>query len=151
MSGPLFYELSSIIIGTVCELLALDQIYQEKKIDSSAFVSANGLMIHVSTVYILCLYAEQLTTQTFELIKLFYCDLLWYNLSINQQKFMIFIICRSQKNFRMTGYGIYSCSMELFLTVRIIVYFVLTNNIHSNMLIFFLYFRSCDYRFLISL
>lgn len=117
MTGPLFFELSSCIIGTVCELLALDQTIQEQQIDASVFVSADALGIHVSMVYILCHFAEKLSNQSFNVTRIIYYDLVWYNLSVERQKCMVLPICRSQESFKLTGYGIFDCSMEIFLKV----------------------------------
>lgn len=118
MTGPLFFELSSCIIGTVFELLALDQTIQDQQLDATVVVSANALSIHVSMVYILCHYAEKLTAQSIEVSRMVYYDLLWYKLSVRQQKNIIMPLRRAQKLFKLDGYGIFACSMELFLNVR---------------------------------
>lgn len=114
MSGPLFFELSTCIVATVCEMLALDQ----PKFDGNVFVSINCLIIHVSMFYVLCHYSEKLTTQSSAVANLIYSDLLWYELTIERQKGLILPMCCSQKTFRLTGYGIFDCSMEMFWKVN---------------------------------
>lgn len=117
MSLPLFIELSSCIISTVLELLAIDYMFQEKHIDTTFATSAGTLSIHMTMVFILCFYAEKYTNQSFEVVNTVYCDLLWYNLSKNQQIFIILAIRRSQQQFWLEALGIFNGSMEIFLKV----------------------------------
>lgn len=117
MSGPLFIELSSCIISTVLELLAFDSMYQQKHVDTTFATTGGTLSIHTTMVFILCFYAEKYTTLSFDVIDTVYSDLIWYELPVRQQKFVILSICRSQEQFRLTGLGIFDASMEIFLKV----------------------------------
>lgn len=123
MSWPLFFELSCCIIATVCELLTMDQIFEEQNFDAYILISINCLGIHISMVYVLCHYSEKLTNHSFSVNKVIYTDLLWYNLSNQQQKNLLLPMCCSQKTFQLTGCGIFDCSMEMFLKVRQILFF----------------------------
>lgn len=122
MSGPLLIELSSCIISTVLELLAFDNMIQQKHIDTTFATSAGTLSIHTTMVFILCYYAEKFTTQSFDVMDTVYSDLLWYKLPIKQQKFAIMPISRSQVQFRLEALGIFNASMEIFLKVGKIHY-----------------------------
>lgn len=95
----------------------MDQTIQDQQVDATVIVSANALGIHVSMVYILCHYAEKLTTQSFKVTRMVYSDLLWYQMPIRQEKTIIMPLQRAQLQFRLEGYGIYSCSLHLFVTV----------------------------------
>lgn len=117
MSGPLFIELSSCIISIVLELLAIDSMIQKKHIEATFATDAGTLSIHICMVSILCFYAEKFTTQSFDVINTVYSDLLWYKLPMEQRKFIILSICRSQEQFRLDGLGIFNASMETLLKV----------------------------------
>lgn len=117
MSGPLFIELSSCIIGTVMELLSIDYMVQQGSVDIIVLTNVTALLNHTAMVYILCFYAEKYTTQSFQMTHSVYSKLLWYNLPFHQQKIMILNLCRSQKPVRLDGLGIFIASMETFLKV----------------------------------
>lgn len=117
MSGPIFIELSSCIIGTVMELLSIDYIVQQKHVGITALTSTAALSIHLTMEYILCFYAEKFTTLSFQMTDLIYCDLLWYEMSIDEQQLIILPIQQAQKHFHLEGYGIYNANMETFMKV----------------------------------
>lgn len=121
MTGPLFIEFSSCIIIIVLELLAIDYMIKQKNQDMTFATSAGTLSIHMTMVYFLCIYGENFTTQSFDVINTVYSDLLWYKLPITQQNFVIFSICRSQKRFQIEGLCIFNASMEIFSKVRTIL------------------------------
>lgn len=58
-----------------------------------------------------------MTTNSFEIADAAY-NLLWYEMSVKQQKSIILIIARSQREFRLTGLQFINCSMEIFLVVK---------------------------------
>ena len=118
MTGPLFIEFSSCIISIVLELLAIDNMVKQKSNDTTFATSAGTLSIHMTIVYFLCIYGENFTNQSFNVINTVYSDLLWYKLPIKQQNFVIFSICRSQKRFQLEGLCIFNASMEMFSKVR---------------------------------
>lgn len=117
MSGTLFIELSSCVIVTVIELLSIDYMVQHGHGDLIIITNITALSLHMGMMHILCFFAEKYTTQIFQTSPLIYCDLLWYKLLIHQQRSMILSIRRAQKQFRLTGFGIFDVSLETYLKV----------------------------------
>lgn len=65
-----------------------------------------------------CKLSENITTDLEEIGDAFYnCP--WYFLAVSQQKTFVLPIHRSQKTYRLTGLGIVSCSLDIFLSVSI--------------------------------
>lgn len=120
MSGTLFIELTSCIVETVIELLSLDYMVQQRHVEITIFTNIVGLSVHVSMVYILCFYAEKYTNQAYQITHLTYFDLLWFKLPIRHQKTTVLPIYRAQKQFRLTGFGIFDVSMETYVKVWIL-------------------------------
>lgn len=118
MTGPLFFDLSSCIIATVFELLSIDNDIQNQRYDSNTFTNVSTLGLHNTMLFILCHFSEKFTDRSYDVGDVIYSDLLWYKLSIRQQKLLILPIQRAQKLFRLRGYGIFDCSLELFLKVN---------------------------------
>lgn len=118
MSGPLFFELLSVIIIIVLELLALDYAIQVKQFDSTLILMGSCFLIHMSTLSVLCHHSECLTTKSDEISEIIYSDLKWFNLPISQQKLLVLSIGRAHKTFRLEGFGIFDCSLEMFLKVE---------------------------------
>lgn len=118
MTGPLFFDLSSCIIATVFELLSIDKDIQNKRFDSNTFTNVSTLVLHNSMVFFFSHFSEKFTDRSYDVGDVIYSDLLWYKLSIRQQKLLILPIQRAQKLFRLRGYGIFDCSLELFLKVN---------------------------------
>lgn len=122
MTAPVFFELSTCIICTVLELLTVDQsIHDERFVlfDVTIITSITILGLHLSIVFILCLYGEALSAQSLQVTNIIYSNLLWYKLPVQQQQILNMPIRRAQKIFRLKGYGIFDCSMELYLKVKI--------------------------------
>lgn len=139
MSGPLFFELLSVIIIIVFELLALDYAIMVKQFDSMLILIGCCLIMHMSTLFILCHHSECLTTNSNEISKFIYCDCQWYKLPNSQQKLLTLPISRSQKPFRLDGFGIFDCSQEMFLKVNFCEVFFF--QIHVMYLMFMLIFQ----------
>lgn len=119
MAGPLFFLLSSIILGIVFELLALDQAIQEQQIDGAVAINISALGVHMSMLLVLCHYSEKLTNLSYAVGDMVFCEIAWYKMSIEHQKILIFLIRRAQKSFRLRGYGLFDCSLEVFQKVSL--------------------------------
>lgn len=117
MSGPLFFELLCVIVITVCELLSLDYAITEHQFDSMLILIVCCLLIHMSMLSLLSHHSENLTTKSYDIANITYLDLQWYNLTVSQQKLLVLPIIRAQKTFRLEGFGILDCSLEMFLKV----------------------------------
>lgn len=122
MTAPVFFELSTCIICTVLELLTIDQSIQHGRFvvfDVTIITSITLLGLHLTIVFILCFYGEALSAQSFQVTDIIYSNLLWYKLPVQKQRILDIPIRRAQKIFRLKGYGIFDCSMDLFLKVKI--------------------------------
>lgn len=117
MSGPLFFELLSVIIIIVLDLLALDYAIQKKQFDSTLILVGSCLSIHMSTLSLLCHHSECLTTKSNEIADNIYSNLQWFNLPVSQQKLLLLSIGRAHRTFRLDGFGILDCSLAMFLRV----------------------------------
>lgn len=117
MNGPLFFELLSVIIIIVCELLSLDYAIKEHQFDSMLILIGCCFLIHLLMLSVLCHHSENLTTKSYEIGNITFLDLQWYNLSVSQQKLLVLPIARAQKTYRLEGFGIFDCSLEMFLKV----------------------------------
>lgn len=118
MSGPLFFELLGFIIITVSELMAVEHAIKEQQFDSTLILTGTGMLINTSTLSFLCNYSEHLTTKCNEVASITYSDLLWYGLPVSQQKLLTLPLSRAKGTFRLDGFGIFNCSMEVFLKVN---------------------------------
>lgn len=114
MSGPLFYELSSCIVGTVMEFLAFDHMVQQEHISRLVFTDTAAILLHTLMVFVFCYFAEKCAAHSFQIVDLVYCDLLWYNLPVYEQKLVILPMSRAQIKFRLDGFGIFDATMETF-------------------------------------
>lgn len=117
MNGPLFFELSSCIVGFVFELLAMEQAFQDHQFDGTVALNLSALGIHMFMLVILSYFSEKITDRSYEVGGIVYSEVFWYKLPIAQQKPLIFVIQRAQQHFRLRGYGIFDCSLQMFLKV----------------------------------
>lgn len=113
-------------IGTVLfyQLLmsAIDIAYYTVGIESESSSHLVVCLVGVSSVllptFFFCKLSENITTDLEEIGDAFYnCP--WYFLAVSQQKTFVLPIHRSQKTYRLTGLGIVSCSLDIFLSVSI--------------------------------
>lgn len=123
----MFYVSSTCILDIAFELLALDRAVQDNQIDLALLINASALMIHMVLLFILCFFSEKFTYRSYDVTDLIYGDLLWYKLPNKQQKLLILAICRAQKYFRLNGYGVFDCSLELFSKVIHGIFFMLVS------------------------
>lgn len=114
MNGPLFFIFAICIIAIAFELLALDQAVQEQHFGEADFLNLSAFVIHMIMLNVFCQYSEKFTDRSYEVADMVYTEIFWYKLSIAQQKSLIFMIHRAQKQFRLKGYGIFDCSLDLF-------------------------------------
>lgn len=124
MRGPLFYELAGCIVCLVFELMSIEQSIHEHKFGAAIILSVVTLGGYITMLYVICFYADNLSSRSAEVAGIMSGDLMWYKLTIQQQKMMCIIIRRAQKNFTLNGYGIFDCSMEVFLNVIMTIFFM---------------------------
>lgn len=132
MSPTLFYQLLCGAVNTAILLVAIDMNNLYKL---STLSSLDGLVcIFVQTLFY-CYLAERVTTDLLLIGHIFY-ESIWYCLPVAQQKLILLSIQRSQKEFRLKGLGLISCSLWVFASV--------SNNL--NLSLNFLFRPRRDYR-----
>lgn len=86
---PLFFVLCNAVVITVMQLLALDHAIRKQEFDSTVTFNAIFLLVNISANFIFCQFAENLAIESMEMANIVYSDLLWYKLSLRQQKIFV--------------------------------------------------------------
>lgn len=68
-------------------------------------------------------FSERITTDLLEICDIFY-NALWYRLPARQQKLFMLAIQRGQREVRLTGLGLFDCSMPIFSRVCMHRFFI---------------------------
>lgn len=116
MSGVIFSTLLGCVLYLALMLYSLDQA---TVIDVALFIKVTSLSTMLIVGHMCCHFSETITTNSFKIGEDAY-DLLWNEMTVNQQKAIVLIIARSRIEFRLTGLGLIDCSLRSFLTVTII-------------------------------
>lgn len=114
-SAILFSVLNSFVLFLTLNFFSFDQ---STGIDFGLIVNLVGLSVYLTLGYTYCYFSEAITTKSFGIGADTY-DLLWNEMTMQQQKATMLIIGKSQQEFRLTGLGLVDCSMETFLSVLI--------------------------------
>lgn len=115
MSGIIFIVLLSCVLFLVLMLLKMDQ-FTTITYDSISIFDA--LLTYSIICYVYCRFSENITSKSLEIGDIVY-NSLWYKMPLKEQKLIILMIQRSQKEFRLSGLGLVDCSLATFLAVRI--------------------------------
>lgn len=115
MQSVLFYQLVICVLFIAFSLFSLDQSMHE--INFNTFLSTIAVLVALTPTFIYCYYADGVTADLHRVGDIFY-QLLWYKLTNQEQKLLILPMQRAQQIFRMKGYGIVDCSLQIFLTVN---------------------------------
>lgn len=110
MSEVLFLQLCVCALSTAINLYALTLPGIS---GVHAMTSIYDLNITLCTTFVYCYFSESLSSHLFNIGETFY-DSIWYRLPPKQQILIIFAIQHSQREFRLTGFGIIDCSLEVF-------------------------------------
>lgn len=124
MGGALFYELAGCATYVAISLFAIDRSLQN--INLNTLINIYCLLTSLVFNFFICSYSEDLTQRSLDVADIIY-DSNWYRLQYKQQKLLIMSIQRSQRIFRLKGFQIVDCSMEIFLKVRLNSFSLLTN------------------------
>lgn len=81
-------------------------------------LNINALLNQVLFNYVTCNYSTNVAVKVSTVADIA-IDANWYNFPVADQKLFPFVIQRSQKQIRLSGYDIFTCSRETFLTVRL--------------------------------
>lgn len=115
MSGVLFYQLLSCIMFLALSFLFVDNA---ERIDTALILNFQCLVMYMIVCYLYCDLSEKITENSFEISKIAY-ESIWYEFTPKHRKALVLIIMRSQKDFRLNGFGLVNCSLPRFLMVSI--------------------------------
>lgn len=115
--GPvLFYQLMFCAINMAIFLVAL---HSNGFVSLIAFTTYAGILSVLIPTFIYCYLSDNLATDTYSVADIFY-GFHWYRLPVQQQRLFTLIIRQSQKELRVTGFGVIDCSLAAFAVVNII-------------------------------
>lgn len=117
MQSILFYQLITCVLFIACSIFALDQSISKREIDFNSFMNLTSLLCSLIPTFLYCHFADGLTVNLFGIGNIFYSSM-WYKLPSQKQKLLIPSIQRAQRIFRLNGYKIIDCSLEIFASVR---------------------------------
>lgn len=146
MSDIIFIMLFSCVIYFSICLFSLDQV---DEIDSTFRIRITAPLPILFVTCLYCYFSEMITEKSAAVAQTTF-DSMWYKLAMNQQKAIIPILVRSQREFRLQGLGIIDCSFPIYLAVmsHTLRYFILTSSTYCeyNFSTFF-HFRLYEHRF----
>lgn len=114
MIDVLFYQLlvcAVIIAFNLFSLESTKSIY-----DLHSIVSFTELTSTVVPTYIYCSLSDNFTSDLEDIGDVFY-ESTWFKMPVKYQRFMIMPIMRSQREIRLSGFGLIDCSLNVFLAV----------------------------------
>lgn len=114
ISGVLFYQLLSCISFLALSFLFVDHA---ERIDTALVVTLLCVTMYLVICYAYCDVSEQITAKSLEIRSIVYASL-WYEAPPKQREAMALMILRSQKDFRLKGFGLINCDLSNFLMVR---------------------------------
>lgn len=112
VSGYLFYQFIFTLNYIAFFIFVMDGMLT-KTSDFNDLIVYNFLVAATCVNFVLCYYADKLTQEASEVADTMY-DTAWYEMPIPQQKMLLLPIYRSQKLIRLTGFGIYTYSLQNF-------------------------------------
>lgn len=113
ISGVLFFQLLSCVAFFALTLFSLNQA---DAIDSQVLIDLQDVLMYLCLCYVYSHFAENICAKSASLANVIYCTN-WYEMPIVEQKIIILMIARSQKEYRFQGYGLVYCSLGNFLAV----------------------------------
>lgn len=131
MSGVLFLILINCILIQIFLLFTLDQ---SVVMNASLLFMVECLLLSMFICFTYYYFSEAITEHPFKIGDNAY-NSFWYEMSAKQQKAIILMIARSQRESRLTGLGMVDCFFVTFLAVQFIQY-----SIHILFLLFQLIF-----------
>lgn len=112
VSGYLFYQFIFTLNYIAFFIFVVDGVFT-KAPDFNDLLVYNFLIAATSVNFILCSYADKMTQEASEVADTMY-NTAWYEMPIPQQKLLLLPILRSQKIIQLTGFGIYTYSLQNF-------------------------------------
>ncbi|XP_031622714.1 uncharacterized protein LOC116340381 [Contarinia nasturtii] len=131
VSGYLYFQFLFTLNYIAYVIFGLDGVAHE--LNFNGFTVYFILFISISVNFILCYYADNLTSHACGIADELY-NSLWFEMPIQQQKLLLVPICRAQKLFRLTGFGIFTYSQQNFAWILLrsqftrLIMFIMTGN-----------------------
>lgn len=113
MSGVLFFQLLSCASFFALTLFSLNKA---DTIESQVFIDIQNISMYLVLCFVYSHYSENISAKSVKLADVIYCTN-WYEMPLEEQKTIILMIMRSQKEYRFDGYGMVHCSLANFWTV----------------------------------
>lgn len=113
MAVILFNITFTCVIAIACNLFVLEM---NGKINMEIIVALIDLGVVIGLTFAYFFLSEWITTDLFAIDEIFY-NSPWFRLSTDQQKLLVLPIMRADREFRLTGLGIFECSLAVFATV----------------------------------
>lgn len=112
VSGYLFYQFIFSLNYIAFFIFVMDGMLT-KTSDFNDLIVYNFLVAATCVNFVLCYYADKLTQEASEVANTMY-NTAWHEMPIPQQKMLLLPIYRSQKLIQLTGFGIYTYSLQNF-------------------------------------
>lgn len=117
MTWPLFFQLLGFISIVVMALFSLNQPFES---NATKVVSVMNVSWQLILWYNFCSLSESVTEYTNEVVdNLYGSD--WFTMTVSEKKALIFMLGRSQQEFRFTCLGFFDCSLTIFSAVIIYI------------------------------
>lgn len=145
LSGVLFYSLLGAAVFLALVFYSLDRAGE---FSADVMINVQNAVMYVCICFVYSYYAENIYDKTSNLSNVMYATS-WYNMPIDIQRIVIFIIMQSQREFCFHCYGIYTVSLANFSLVcdKMRAYFRLCHFCLSREMCLFLSFRLYDHRY----
>lgn len=114
MNAVLFHQLLWCAIITATDLFVIQMIGGMNIMTALTAVNLSSALI---PTFFYCKLSENITADLGGIDIILY-GFVWYQLPLNQQKLFLWPIQRAQREVRLTGLGIFDCSLPTFLWVK---------------------------------
>lgn len=118
VSRPLLFSLQKSRLLSCVAFFALTvfTLNQADAVDSQVFIDLQDGMMYLCLCYVYSHFAENICAKSASLASVICCTN-WYEMPIAEQKIIILMVARSQKEYRFQGWGLVCGSLENFLAV----------------------------------
>lgn len=93
------------------------QLQTFSEFNGAVILNLNALLNQIVFNYITCNYAS-IITEKLSSVSIIVSDSKWYMYPLDVQKLLPLFIQRTQSQYRITGYGVITCSMATYLAVN---------------------------------
>lgn len=111
VSGYLYFQFLFTLNYIAYIIFGLDGV--TKELNFNALTVYFILFMSICLNFILCYYADIMTDHACGIADELY-NSMWYEMPVIHQKLLLLPICRAQKIFRLTGFGIFTYSLQNF-------------------------------------